>query len=182
MTPLKRLEAFFSEFKPIFYKKGDIILRPGDTPQGISYLEKGYTRLYSISSEGKELTLVTYKPGDFFPVVWTLTGRTSIYYVDAISSAILRRAPREKFMELLKEDSEIFIEVTMDIIRRFQDALRRMEHLTFGNASSRLASILLIYADRFGYKKDKGRIQIPIPFTHKDIANLVGVARETISI
>ncbi len=157
-------------------------MRPGDVPQGIHHLEKGYARLYSLSPEGKELTLVIYKPGDFFPVVWTFTGKTSIYYVDTLSDVILRRAPREKFMELIKEDADVFFRVTLDIIKRFQESLKRMEHLVFGNSSSRLASVLLICAERFGIQNNKSGTRIPIPFTHKEIADLVGLARETVSI
>ena len=33
-----------------------------------------------------------------------------------------------------------------------------------------------------GVKKESGEIQIPIPLTHNDVAHIVGVARETVSI
>ncbi|MDP2637692.1 MAG: helix-turn-helix domain-containing protein, partial [Candidatus Levybacteria bacterium] len=51
----------------------------------------------------------------------------------------------------------------------------------FGNADSKLASILLISAMEFGIAKND-EIEIQIPLTHKDIASLVGVTRETVSI
>lgn len=181
MTPQQKLNQFFSQYKLRQYKKGETFLRAGDSPQGIFFIKKGFVRLYSLSSYGKELTLVLYKPGDFFPVVWVFTSQPSIYYFETLSKVEMSRAPREKFINFVEGNKDILNETIYHIIQRFQVALRRMESLTFGNASSRLASVLLIYANRFGIKQEDG-IVIPIPLTHKDIANLVGMARETVSI
>ncbi len=182
MTPQQKLDQFFSQYKLRHYKKGETFLRAGDIPQGIFFIKKGYARLYSLSSAGKELTLVIYKPGEFFPVVFTFTAKPSIYYFETLSEVEMIRAPRENFASFIRENPDVFDEVNLHIIERFQIALRRMEYLTFGNANSRLASILLICARYFGVRSDHKEIKIPIPFTHKDIANLVGVARETVSI
>ena len=182
MTPQQKLDKFFSQYKLLQYKKGETFLRAGDAPTGIFFIKKGFVRLYSLSSQGKELTLVLYKQGDFFPVVWTFTSQPSIYYFETLSNCEIFKAPRDKFINFVEENKHILDEIIDHILQRFQVALRRMESLTFGNASSRLASVLLIYANRLGVKQENTGIVIPIPLTHKDVANLVGVARETVSI
>lgn len=182
MTPQQKLDQFFSQYKLRHYKKGETFLRAGDSPQGIFFIKKGFVRLYSLSSYGKELTLVIYKPGEFFPVVFTFTEKPSIYYFETLSEVEMIKAPRENFISLIKENRDVSDEVNLHIIERFQVALKRMEYLTFGNANSRLASILLICARYFGVRRDHKEVKIPIPFTHTDIANLVGMARETVSI
>lgn len=182
LTPAKKLYNFFSKFDLGHFRKGETFLRSGDLPQGIYYLKTGYVRLYSLSPQGKELTLVIYKSGEFFPVVFTFAARPSIYYFETLSEATMYKAPREKFMQFINENQDIFIQVTLHIIERFETSLKRMESLTFGNVSSRLASVILIYTNRFGVKYGRGNICIPIPFTHQDIANLVGTARESVSL
>ena len=182
MTPQQKLNRFFSQYRLLRYKKGETFLRAGDTPAGVYFLKKGYVRLFSISSNGKELTLVIYKPGEFFPIVFTFTAKPSAYYFETLSEVEMSRVPREKFIPFIRENPDVFDEVNLHIIERFQIALRRMEYLTFGNANSKLASILLICARYFGVRSDHKEIKIPIPFTHKDIANLVGMARETVSV
>ena len=177
----EKLVIFFSKYKSYNYKKGDVILHPGDTPQGIYFLKNGFARLYSFSKEGKELTLVMYKGGDFFPVVWSFRGTRSAYYFETLSDVVIERAPREDFMEFIKNNYDVFLEVNDHILERFQVALKRMQYLTFGNASAKLASILLICGKDFGVEKN-GQIEIQVPLTHKDIANLVGIARETVSV
>lgn len=181
-TPQQKLEDFFSKAKAIRLNKGETFLRAGDIPQGIYFLKKGYARLYSISEDGKELTLVIYKPGEFFPVVWSFYGGPpSEYNFETLTPAEIYRAPREDYMNFIKENPDVFLDVTKGIIRRFQLTLRRMIYLTFGNAGSRLASILLICAREFGRSLD-GEIEIQIPLTHEDLAKLVGVTRETVSL
>lgn len=177
-----KLHKFFTKGKLLRYKKGETILRSGDLPQGVLFLKSGYARLESISREGKELTLVIYMPGEFFPVVWTFFGeRASIYDLEALTNCEIVRVPREELMDLLRINPDVFFDITKHILTRFQLALRRMTYLTFGNSASKLASILLICGREFGVKKSEG-IEIQIPLTHKDISNLVGVTRETVSI
>lgn len=182
MTSSEKIYKFFSQFKSRSYKKGETFLRAGDSPQGVFFIKKGFVRIYSISSEGKELTLVIYKSGEFFPVVWTFTSKPSIYFYQTLSDSEMIRAPREKFVKFVKENPDISEEVLLGVIERFQNAIRRMQYLTFGDVRSRLASVLLIYSNRFGVRKEDNQIQIQIPFTHSDIAHVVGAARETVSI
>lgn len=178
----QKLENFFEKRKPFYYKKGETILHRGDLPQGVLFLKSGYARLESISKEGKEMTLVIYQPGELFPVVWAFFGqKPSIYNLEALTNCEIVRAPREEFLDFIKENPDVLFDVTKHIITRFQLALKRMEYLAFGNASSKLASILLICGRNYGVTKD-GQTELQIPLTHKDIANLVGVTRETVSI
>ena len=182
MSEFEKLDNFFSKRKPLQYKKGEVILHAGDMPQGVMYLKKGYVRLNSTSEEGKELTLVIYRPGDLFPVVWTFFGqKPSIYDIDALTDCEIIRVSREELSVFIKNNPDVLGYITKHIITRFQLTLRRMTYLTFGDASAKLASILLICGNEFGESKN-GFIEIMIPLTHKDISNLVGVTRETVSI
>ncbi|MBI2405490.1 Crp/Fnr family transcriptional regulator [Candidatus Microgenomates bacterium] len=181
-SPSEKLNEFFAQFPPLRYKKRETILRAGEVPQGLHFLESGYVRLHALSEDGEELTLVIYKPGDFFPVVWTFYGGgPSIYYFETLTPVLMRRASREPFLEFIQANPDVFMLVTQRVISRFQISLRRMEYLTFGNASARLASVLLVHAKEIGVERDGG-IEFQIPLTHKDLANLVGMTRETMSI
>lgn len=183
ITSQEKLENFFASFPELSYKKKQTILHAGDFPQGVYFLKKGYVRLFSINEDGKELTLVIYKVGGIFPVVWAFFGKNpSIYHFEALSPAVLHRAPREEFIKFLTDNPDVLYEVTKGIIRRFVLSLRRMEYLTFGAVSARLASILLIYAKELGKENSRGELEIQLPLTHEELSNLVGVARETVSI
>lgn len=177
----EKLYKFFSKFKKYHYKKGEVILRGGDTPQGVYFIDKGYVRDYSISKDGEELTLIIFKSEDFFPMQWVFNDRINQHYFDAMSAVELWRCPKEDFIDFIEKNPEIFLELTSHITLRLSGIMQRMEYLAFGNAYQKVASILAICAERFGEKKGNDII-IDIPLTHKDIAMLVGMTRETVSI
>lgn len=93
----------------------------------------------------------------------------------------LYQAPRDEFVKFVKANGDVLFELTSRILIRLYGLLRRMEYLVFGNAYNKVASIISICAERFG-SVGKDGIEIGVPLTHKDIANLIGVARETASI
>lgn len=176
-----RLNNFFSGLKKLSFKKGETILRADEEPRGVLYLKKGYVRLYSLASDAQELTLIIFKAEDFFPMLWAVNNTPNIYYLEAMTSVELYQAPREEFQKYIKNNCDVLFEITSRILTRFGGLLNRMEYAIFGHAYNKVVSIIIICAERFGSKIKKS-IYIQIPLTHQDIANLIGVARETVSI
>lgn len=174
--------AYFAKFPIHSYKKDWPIVNAGDKLKKIFYLKKGYVRLYSISSEGKDLTLIVYKPGDFFPLFTALLPNVPYrYWVEAMTPCEIVAVPVESFVSFFKQNPQLLLDMTIKIMIRFDGALRRMEYLAFGTAAQRLTSIIVILGERFG-KKVKEGLFIEVPLTHKDLANLVGITRETASV
>jgi CRP-like cAMP-binding protein len=177
----QKLNNFFSKFKKYRYKKGEVILHGGDVPQGVYFIDKGYVRDYSVSKDGEGLTLFIFKSEDFFPMQWVFNDRTVPHYFESMTAVELWRCPRENFITFIKTNPEIFLELVSRIMLRLGGLLQRMEYLAFGNAHQKVASILMICAERFGKKSGKSTI-IQVPLTHKDLAMVVGMTRETVSI
>lgn len=177
----QKLNNFFAGFKKLSFKKSETILRADDEPRGVFYLKKGYVKLYSLSKDAQELTLIIFKTGDFFPIMWAINNTPNTYYLEAMTAVELCQAPREKFLNFIKNNGEVLFELTRRILTRFGGVLSRMEYAMFGTAYNKVASIILICADRFGQSLGENTT-IQVPLTHQDIANLIGVARETVSI
>lgn len=176
-----RLEGFFDKYQKLHFTRGQLIVSAGETLRGVYFLEKGYTRLFAVSEKGEELTLIIFKPGDFFPMMWTFNNTPNEYFLEAIGACELWMAPREAFLKFIRSDEEVFFEIIKRLIVRFGGLLSRMEYLVFGNAYNKVASILVICAERFGVKLRKN-ILVGVPLTHQDIGSLVGIARETASV
>lgn len=178
---IQKLEDFFAQFRLVRYKKHETIFRPHENPSGVFYLKKGYARLYTVCEAGDELTFIIYKPGDFFPMVWSIDNFPIVYYMAAITPVETLRAPQDKFLEFIKTHPEVLYELTQRILIRMRGLLQRMEQLVFGSAHAKAASIIRICAERFGEKQKDG-IVIQVPLTHRDISLLIGLTRETASV
>ena len=179
--PQQKLEQFFSQFKRFYYKRNEVIIRPDDVPSGVFYLSRGYVKLYTLSESGQELSLIIFKPGDFFPMIWTFKDVIPCQYCETMTSVELYRTSKEKFKEFVQENPEVLWDVTGKILIRLLGLLERMEYMVFGNAHQKVASILAICAERFGVKKGR-EVIVKVPLTHRDIASLIGLTRETTSI
>ncbi|MFH1186560.1 MAG: Crp/Fnr family transcriptional regulator [Candidatus Levyibacteriota bacterium] len=174
------LEVFFSKYKHISYKKRQMIIRAGDNPLGVFFIKKGYARRFTVSREGKELTTSIYKPLDIFSLGWVVNNSQVRYFVESITPVEVYRAPKDEFLHYIINQPGASIKLISRLLNRLDAFSQRMENFVFGGAGERVASILLILTDRFGKQKSNG-ICIQIPLTHKDIASLLGMARETIS-
>jgi CRP-like cAMP-binding protein len=177
-----KLNHFFSKYNLVSYAKGDTIINAEDVPDGVYYLIQGFVRLYSLSEDGKELTLNIFKPGSYFPVFWALADVPNVYFFEAITPVNVRRAPRQKVLEFAKSDTEILYELTKRLLVGFGGLMVRFEYLLRSDAAKKVASVFLLSARRFGKKNGGSGYVITLPMTHQDIANLAGLTRETTSL
>lgn len=177
----KEFELFFKKFVVRKYKKGEVLIRADDDPQGIFCLKKGYVRQFTISRLGFELTLHILKPISYFPIVWAVNGTPNVYYFEALTPVEVGRAPREEVVNFIKDKPTIIFELLSKLIEDYAESLTRIEHLVFSDAYRRVISVLLYIAKHFGSTSNNGII-VDHYFTQQDIATLTGVARETASI
>lgn len=180
LNKTKEFEEFYRQFATREYKKGEMLIRADDDPQGIFCLKKGYVRQYTISKSGFELTLHILKPITYFPMVWAVNGTPNVYFFEALTPVEVGRAPRDQVVNFIKDKPTIIFELLSVLIEDYAESLTRIEHLVFSDAYRRVISVLLYIAKHFGEAKGNGFI-VDHRFTQQDIATLVGVARETAS-
>src|ERR1035437_2268831 len=173
-------EEFYKQFKIRDYKKGEMLIRADDDPQGIFCLIKGYVRQYTISKTGAELTLHILKPLSYFPMVWAINGTPNVYYFEALTPVEVGRAPRDEVVSFIKDKPILLFALMSELLEDYAETLKRVEHLVFSDAHRRVISILIYIAKYFG-EESKSGIIVRHRFTQQDIATLVGVTRETAS-
>jgi CRP/FNR family transcriptional regulator len=174
------LSEYFSQSKQYPYKKGEIILRPDDTPSGVYYLEKGYIKSYSITENGDENLLVILKSGELFPLRWIFGyTRRKIFY-EAIAPVTLRRMPKDDFVRFIDANPLATHELLQNIMAKYNVYVERIENLELTNAYPRVIKRLLSLAERFGKKTDTAII-LEAPIKHNDIASSINMSRETAS-
>jgi len=171
-------DEFYQKFESRNYKKGEILIRADDNPQGIFCLIKGYVRQYTISKSGTELTLHILKPTSYFPMAWAINGTPNVYYFEALTPVVAGRAPRKEVIEFIKDKPELIFKLMSTLLEEYDESLMRIEHLVFSDAYRRVISVFIYLAKHFG-EDIKGRRVVKHHFTHQNIATLVGVARET---
>ena len=180
-TPSEKLKRFFVTSTPNRFKKGETILRPGDQRSSAFYLKKGFVKDSAISHDGREFTLFIFKPEDIFSYTWIFNKIHNGHFFKAMVETVIYEKNRESFLLFLEKNPDVQFMLAQNITIRLGGLTQRMEQLAFGNATQKVASIISILGERFGRQTEKG-IQIPISLTQQDIAELIGISRETTSI
>lgn len=162
------------------YKKGDLIVRPGDTLPGIFYIYEGLVKAYDITKYDEENLLVIRKQDEIFPLIWAITGQERSIIYQALAPTVTWRVSRKKFLEFVSHNPDALaplLDMTMEMYRLHGERILNLEYRT---VRERIISFLLTMSQRFGKATDEGLL-IEVPLRHQDIASSVNATRETTS-
>lgn len=177
----KEFQDLFHHGRKQVYQKDEIILRAGDTPQGVYLIESGYIKIYALSKRGNEHTHLFYMPGDIFPVIWAFKDAVRNVYYEAMQQTTVWLVPRDEFKAFVDTHAQVataLLERTVDMFRLYAG---RIDNLLYSNSHDRIAYCVLSLLDRFGEQQKDGNWLITIPITHQEIASSVNLSRETAS-
>ncbi|MBT4124167.1 MAG: Crp/Fnr family transcriptional regulator [Candidatus Pacebacteria bacterium] len=175
------LKNFFKSYKPVSYKTGDIILHPKDNIYSAHFVASGYISQQIISENGEDFIVNIHRPGSYFPIALVLHGARNDYYYESLTDTVIYKAPIKDILTFLKNNPAAMEELLIRLSSGLNTLASKTEALIFGTASRKIAATLYFTAQRFGKKKSKELI-IDFPLTHKRIAAMTGVTRETASI
>lgn len=171
---------FFRHGTKLTYKKGEYVIRPGETPNGVFYIVKGQVKAFKITKYGEENLLLIRKEHEIFPLIWSITSQDrEVIYQTLVPTTILR-ASQTDYLTFLEEHPNAlppFIDIVLEQYRIHSERIINLEYRT---VRERLVSFLLTMSDRFGRKTKEGLL-IDVPLRHQDIASSINTSRETAS-
>lgn len=164
----------------ISFEKGDIIFSEGEIFDKLFIINNGSIKVYKYTKDGKEQILYILKEGEFLGNLNLLKKDVFKFNATALESTNMCSIHKDDFDILIKTNPEISIKVLEYAHDRIASLENLVQTLTTKDVEVRLASLLLNLSKTFGFKTDKG-IEITLPLTREDMANFIGVTRETIS-
>lgn len=175
---LNKVERFFSTYKLEEIKKGEIIIRAFENQNKVYFLSEGSVKMYSISKNGKEFILNTFKPVSFFPMSLAVNNGENLYFYETLTPVKVRIAPFKKVVNFLKENPDVMFDLLQRLYKGIDGLLIKMDFAMTTDAKSRIIVELITQAKRFGDGKNK-RYELNISIS--SLATNVGLARETVS-
>lgn len=173
-------EALLQDFRrgtKLEFKRGEYVIRPGDTPPGVFFIESGLVKAYDITKYGDENLLIIRKSNEIFPLIWAITGQERQVIYEAITPAIIWRVSRADFLSHLNNHPESLSALLIMTIEMYRIHSERILNLEYRTVRERLVSFLLTMAGRFGVKQN-GDIIIEVPLRRQDMASSIKASRE----
>src|ERR1700729_643251 len=91
------LVNLFHQGTRLTYKKGEFVIRPGETPSGIFYVVEGLVKSYDITKYGEENLLIIRKAGEILGLTSAVTGQDRNIIYSTLTPAVLLYISRDRF-------------------------------------------------------------------------------------
>lgn len=142
-------------------------------------LSKGRVKIYKRLPNGEGLTLEVLESGEIFGEAENDNDEPLDTIAETLDNTLLYVMRRRDFELFLKKKPDLTMRLT-----RFAPTHRRrihnpLENLVFRSASSRLACLLLSFANGGGVHNSTG-MELRVKLSRADLAKLTGTAQETI--
>jgi len=162
------------------YKKGELLIFEGERMNSLFIINKGQTKAFRNTQDGREQILHLFSEGDFFGERNLLRDQVSNYSVEALEETHVCLIHKKDFQLLVREHPDIALKVMEELCRRLDRLENTVETMGTRTVEARVSSVLLEFADKYGKPHPKG-IMIELPLNREGIANYIGLTRETVS-
>lgn len=162
------------------YPRDAALFYEGSPNEFLYIVRKGLVKLVSLSEKGAETILHILREEDVFGELLLVEGKRP-YTAIAATDVAVNTLSRKHFLEVLAGCPAFAHNYARMLSLRLMQVEREFSGMIHAWAYHRLAKELLHLAEDIGIDTRDGT-RIALRLTHEDLANLIGTARETVTI
>lgn len=180
---MNNLEVFLKKCRLQHFSKGEIILVQDEIPATGYLIKKGIVKTYNLTSQGEEKPISFDIKGEVFPIAWVFSKvKVTQYFYEAFTDCEVYCIPRSEYILFMRENPGPLFDMFDYFVSRQLNYQMRINALEQSKASSKVLHTVHFLALRFGKEGKKDTVEIPLPLTQQDLANFMGLTRETTSV
>jgi len=157
-----------------------VIFQKGDPGSSMMAVLRGRVKICARSADGKELVLNILGKDGLFGEIALLDGEPRTADAVALEETDLLVLERSKFTPILAENPDIALRLLGLLCKRLRLTNEYLEDALFLEAPSRLAHSLLRLVPTFGKTVPDG-VLLDVKLSQQQLANLVGISRESVN-
>ena len=162
------------------YPAGAVLFVEGQVPRGVYMLCKGRVKLTMASAEGKTIIVRVVEAGELLGLHSAISGDTHEVTAETLQPCQVDFVRRDDFLKLLREHADVAVNAMEQFGSYYRGACQQIRYLGLTtSAAEKLACFLLESAVR-GQRTDQG-MRFNLSLTHEEIAQVVGLTRETVT-
>ncbi len=163
------------------YSKGENIYFTDDPSTTMYLIAKGKVRILNYSEDGEEVVRAILGKGEMFGELAILGEEKRSEIAEAMDDdTMVCPVRKDQIYELMHDNQEFTFKIYKWIGFRMRKMERRIDNLIFKDVRSRLMDFIRELAIEKGTKIDD-TIKVEHFYTHKNIANLIGTSRQTVT-
>lgn len=163
------------------WKKGNHVFMQDEPLENVYFIYDGKIKIYKSDITGKEQIVAFLKKGEMFPHVGFFRKGGYPAFSEVLEDATLVVVPISKFENVLIENPELCIKVFKVLGEKIVDLQERLESQILNNTYEQIIKLLVRLGRIHGRELEDGTTKLKGEFTNKDLANMIGTTRETVS-
>lgn len=162
--------------------RGDFLYTPGDAADCVFFIETGRIKIVRSNAGGSETIVGIRNPGDIFgELTWMTREALRTTSAIALDPGSVSRLDAATFEQRLQADAVLAARFARGAARRLAEIERELTELAGKSVPGRLVDVLGRLAAEHGVNETGGTLRIALNLTHKDLADLIGTSRETLT-
>jgi CRP/FNR family cyclic AMP-dependent transcriptional regulator len=162
------------------YPKGATLFLEGQAPRGVFILCSGQVKLSTSSMDGRTLIVRFSEPGEVLGLPSAVTGTPYELTAEVVEPTQANFISRQDFLNFLREYGDVALRVAQQLGATYHAAIAEMRTIGLSNsAGEKLARFILDWAAN--HNSEKGAVKTKLTLTHEEIAQVIGVTRETVT-
>lgn len=176
-------QVFLQKYHTRKFDKGELILVQGETPECAYVIKKGVVETYNLTAQGEEKPINYDIQGEVFPIAWVFGQvRRTNYYYEAFTKCELYCVPREDYLQFIQQSTPRLMSIFKQFVTQHLNSQLRVNALEQSKANAKVLYTLHFLCLRYGVDVRKNMVRIQLPLTQQDMANFMGLTRETTGI
>lgn len=170
----------FSSIK--IYEPGQIIFMQDEPISEVYFIKSGKVKIYKTDYEGKEQIVNILQKNDMFPHQGLFRKGNYPAHAEIIDeTTTLISIPIASFENFLMTYPEICVKMFRVLGEIIVDLQNRLEQKMLYNINDQIIMLLLRLANRNGVLLNEHSYKINMLLTNRELANMIGSSRETVS-
>ena len=163
------------------YRQGTHLFMQGDPLSNVYFILSGKIKIYRTDVQGKEQIINVLGENSMFPHQGFFRNDNYPAYAEVLEEASLVYIPIQLFEQFLITNPEVSVKVFGVLGDMIVDLQNRLEEQILNNTYEQIVLLLLRLSASHGEEVDETQHRITTQFTNKDLANMIGSSRETVS-
>jgi CRP-like cAMP-binding protein len=164
------------------YAKGSLICREGESLENLFLINRGKVKIFRNSADGKEQILYILAEGDFFGERnLLLKQKLAEYNAETMEDTLVCMITRQDCRQLLLQHPAISIKIMEELCERLDKMENLLSSISPRDTDNRICLMLLEFCSKYGKRQPDGTVIIDLPLNREEMANYIGVTRETVS-
>jgi CRP/FNR family transcriptional regulator len=176
--PSERLGEFHGCGAAAVYRPRQLVFHEGMRADALYVVCYGAVKVYQADRFGREHILTVATPGDILGELRLQDDATYSASAEAVCESQLRRLPAERLIPFVQQHPMTGVRLIASLSEALAASHAKAGDLALNRAEVRLAKLLVKLAESGGEDRE-GMMHVHLPYSRREIADMIGVATET---